>query len=404
MYAYMALFVGNVLPDITSTEGEDDVSFDFNEAEARALDLKGVPIRIEHEEGLAVGRVLRSWNGVNGEKWVVGELDNNTLESRYARYAIRPTERTGGHTLYKGLSLQHVWRGHKASNGKLVGRGEKKPIEISICADPRRPNCFIRHVASSNKREYKGGASLSHTMSTESTPAPVESTPAPVESAPAPEAAAAPAAEVPQDRDELMRAILSSEEERASAAAQAEEFKGKYEALVKQMEEQKKNEQIALRTKADNLSRALVDSWTSQLNPEDLTDDTKKAIFALAQNYPEESVKMMEIAHKASKRSAALEQQLESAKQQSERSVLETQVAAVLNKKRARPAFPTVEQEIHRASKKSAPVASNPFLAPTLSQTATNMRESNPALFEALASMKRGSARSSMDAVAKMYQ
>ena len=401
---YMALFVGNVLPDITSTEGENDVSFDFNEEEARALDLKGVPIRIEHEEGLAVGRVLRSWNGVNGEKWVVGELDNNTLESRYARYAIRPTARTGGHTLYKGLSLQHVWRGHKASNGKLVGRGEKKPIEISICADPRRPNCFIRHVASSNKREYKGGASLSHTMSTESTPAPVESTPAPVESAPAPEAAAAPAAEVPQDRDELMRAILSSEEERASAAAQAEEFKSKYEALVKQMEEQKKNEQIALRTKADNLSRALVDSWTSQLNPEDLTDDTKKAIFALAQNYPEESVKMMEIAHKASKRSAALEQQLESAKQQSERSVLETQVAAVLNKKRARPAFPTVEEEIHRASKKSAPVASNPFLAPTLSKTATNMRESNPALFEALASMKRGSARSSMDAVAKMYQ
>ena len=182
------------------------------------------------------------------------------------------------------------------------------------------------------------------------------------------------------------------------------EFKSKYEALVKQVEEQKKNEQIALRTKADNLSRALVDSWTSQLNPEDLTDDTKKAIFALAQNYPEESVKMMEIAHKASKRSAALEQQLESAKQQSERSVLETQVAAVLNKKRGR-TYPTVEQEIHRASKKSAPVMpENPFLAPTLSNTAKNMRTSNPALFEALASMKRGSARASMDAIAKMYQ
>ena len=167
--------------------------------------------------------------------------------------------------------------------------------------------------------------------------------------------------------------------------------------------EQKKNEQIALRTKADNLSRALVDSWTAQLNPEDLTDDTKKAIFALAQNYPEESVKMMEIAHKASKRSAALAQQLESAKQETERSVLETQVAAVLNKKRAR-AHPTIEEEIHRASKKSAPVASNPFLAPTLSNTAKTMRDSNPALFEALASMKRGSARASMDAVASMYQ
>ena len=50
-------------------------------------------------------RVLRSWNGVN-EKWVVGELDNDTLESRYT-LCDSPTERTG-HTLYKGLSLQHV--------------------------------------------------------------------------------------------------------------------------------------------------------------------------------------------------------------------------------------------------------------------------------------------------------
>jgi len=400
----MAFFVGNVLPDITSTAGEDDVSFDFNEEEARALDLKDVPIRIEHEEGLAVGRVLRSWNGANGEKWVVGQLDNNTLESRYARYAIRPTACADGHTLYKGLSLQHVWRGHKASNGKLVGRGEKKPVEISICADPRRPNCFIRHVASSNNQEYKGTSSQEHTMSAESTSAPVESTPAPVETAPAAETPAAAPAEVPQDRDELMRAILSSEEERANAAKSAEEYKSKYEALMKQVEEQKKNEQLAMRSKADNLSKALVDSWTAQLSKEDLTDDVKSAIFALAQNYPEESVKMMEIAHKASKRSAALEQQLENAKQQTERSVLETQVAAVLNKKRAR-TFPTVEQEIHRASKKSAPaVPENPFLAPTLSNTAQNMRTSNPALFEALASMKRGSARASMDAVAKMYQ
>ena len=201
-----------------------------------------------------------------------------------------------------------------------------------------------------------------------------------------------------------MQAILTSEEERAAAAQQAEEYKSKYEQLFKQVEEQKKNEHLAMRSKADNLSKALVDSWTAQLSKEDLTDDVKSAIFALAQKYPEESVKMMEIAHKASKRSAALQQQLENTKKQTERSILETQVAAVLNKKRAR-TYPTVEQEIHRASKKSAPVVpENPFLAPTLSNTAQNMRESNPALFEALASMKRGSARASMDAVAKMYQ
>ena len=79
-------------------------------------------------------------------------------------------------------------------------------------------------------KEYKGDASHTHIMSAEATPAPAESTAAPVESTAPVEETSAPAAEVPQDRDELMRAILSSEEERAAAAKQADEFKAKYEA------------------------------------------------------------------------------------------------------------------------------------------------------------------------------
>lgn len=399
----MAYFVGNVLASTGPVE--NDVTFDFSEKEAQDLCLDNIPIRIEHESGLQVGRVLRSWNGENGEKWIVGQLDNNTLESRYARYAIHPTESTG-HTLYKGLSLQHVWRGHKASNGKLIGRGEKKPVEISICVDPRRPNCYIRHVASNlstNQSEYKGASSDNHIMSTDSTPAPAESAPVADEQTPT---EAAPVAmetqeEVPQNRDELLKVILDSEAQLQTATSKAQEFEKMYLELKSKMEEQKKNEQLELRTKADNLSRALVDSWSAQLNG--LSEQEKKAIYSMAQNYPEQSVKMLEIAHKASKKSASLEQQLEQAKQQKERNALESQVAAVLSKKRAR-TFPTVQEEVHRASKKSAPSVTNPFLAPTISTTAKNMRESNPALFEALASMKCGSARASMDAVANMYK
>ena len=120
---------------------------------------------------------------------------------------------------------------------------------------------------------------------------------------------------------------------------------------------------------------------------------------------------MMEIAHKASKRSAELERELERARQNAERKNLENQVAAVLSKKRAR-TIPQVEQEIHRASKRSATqsaraqaqAATNPFLAPSISKTADSIRSSNPQLFEALAAMGRGSARSSMDAIANLMK
>ena len=90
------LFVGNVLPP-SGHHPEGDPTFDFNTKESKNMDLSGVPIRIEHEPGLAVGHVKKSWVENNGQKWIMGELDNNTLESNYANHAITPDSR--GHTL-----------------------------------------------------------------------------------------------------------------------------------------------------------------------------------------------------------------------------------------------------------------------------------------------------------------
>ena len=52
---------------------------------------------------------------------------------------------TIGNTLYKGLSLQHVHRQY--SNGSST----KHPIEVSICTEPRRENCYIRAVSETKK-------------------------------------------------------------------------------------------------------------------------------------------------------------------------------------------------------------------------------------------------------------
>ena len=94
-------FVGNVLPS-SDAPGEDDATFDFTNDESRNMSLTDVPIRIEHEEGLAVGQVARDWTDADGKKWILGKVDDNSLESRYAAHAIQPSSR--GHTLYKGLS------------------------------------------------------------------------------------------------------------------------------------------------------------------------------------------------------------------------------------------------------------------------------------------------------------
>ena len=40
------------------------------------------------------------------KKWILGQINGDTLESRYASHGIKPS--SNGHTLYGGLSLQHV--------------------------------------------------------------------------------------------------------------------------------------------------------------------------------------------------------------------------------------------------------------------------------------------------------
>lgn len=400
-------FIGNVLPQ-TGHCPEGDATFDFTTKESANLDLTGVPIRIEHADSLPIGKVTKHWTNPNGEKWIVGELESDKgLASHYADHAIREDSR--GHVLYKGLSLQHV---HKQWSD---GTSLKHPVEVSICTEPRRPNCYIRAVSETKKNEYiQHKASDKYNMS-----APVQATEqsTPEQSAPestevtnavgAPTEERQEAQQLATDPEQLMQMYVDQENvhvelqgknktlEEEKAALQAQIY-----ALKREKEKAAELETLQTKSKAENLSKALIESWQNTLPPGDLTDENKKAIFALAQNFPKESVQMMEIAHKASQRHKQSYHTLQQEQANSHKRNLENQVVNTILKRRKAQSEPIITTQA--ASIKAAP-AFNPF-APVdnvQKKHSSEFQENNQQLFAALKGMSTGNARSMMDNIAK---
>ena len=397
-------FIGNVLPH-TGHCPEGDATFDFTTKESANLDLTGVPIRIEHADSLPIGRVTKHWTNPNGEKWIVGEIESDKgLASQYADHAIRQDSR--GHVLYKGLSLQHV---HKQWSD---GTSLKHPVEVSICTEPRRPDCYIRAVSQTKKNEY-----IQHKASDKSKmSAPVSATEqtTPAQSAPVPaevtNAVGAPAEALTQEEQEAQKLASDPEQlmqlyvDQATAHEKLQEEKAALQAQIDALNREKAKAQeleaLQTKSKAENLSKALIESWQNTLDPGDLTDENKKAIFALAQNFPKESVQMMEIAHKASQRHKQSYQTLQQEQATSHKRNLESQVVNTILKRRKAQSEPVVTTQA--ASIKAKP-AFNPF-APVdgvQKKPSGEFREKNQQLFSALKGMSSGNARSMMDNIAK---
>jgi len=381
----MPYFVGNVLPS-SSDQGEDDPTFDFTTDESRQMNLRDVPIRIEHEEGLAVGTVQRDWTDSDGKKWILGKVDSDTLEGLYAGHAIQPS--SSGHTLYKGLSLQHVHTSF--SNGSTA----KRPIEVSLCVEPRRPGCDITCVDRSKKKEYITHLASRQNMSesiVESTPETTTEIQAAPDSAPVEENA--------DNREELMKLVIDQESELSGTKTALEKAHAELQKLQSAWSERENNEKLQTKSKAEALSKALVESWTASLPGDMMTDDNKKAIYALAQNFPQESVKMMEIAHKASKKYKQDLDSLAAQQQQKQKRQLESQVHDIVTKKRR--IVPDTRSVVHAASVKKA----NPFLfdaSNTSSAAMSGVRDRNPDLFKALSGFSSGNLRDRMGQIANI--
>tara|TARA_B100000780_G_C21110261_1_gene448612 strand:- start:1047 stop:2222 length:1176 start_codon:yes stop_codon:yes gene_type:complete len=383
-------FVGNVLPP-SSDPGEDDPTFDFTTDESKNMNLRNVPIRLEHEEGLAVGSVQRDWTDSDGKKWILGKVESNSLESRFAEHAIKPS--SFGHTLYKGLSLQHVHTSF--SNGET----SKRAIEVSLCADPRRPGCNVTCVNETKKKEYITHLASNQNMSSEPTSAPIENT-TPVETTPV--SVAAPVAETetanPANQEELMKLVIDQENELSGTKTALEKAHAELMKLQSAWTEREDNEKLQTKSKAEALSKALVDSWSASLPADMMTDENKQAIFALAQNFPQESVKMMEIAHKASKKYKSDMDNVVAQQQDKQKRQLESRVMDIVTKKRR--FAPETTSVVHAASVKKA----NPFNfgASNNSSSMNSVRERNPQLFSALSGYSTGNLRDRMGQIAQI--
>ena len=383
-------FVGNVLPP-TSDPGEDDPTFDFTTSESKNMSLSDVPIRLEHEEGLAVGSVQRDWTDSDGKKWILGKVDSNSLESRFAEHAIKPS--SSGHTLYKGLSLQHVHTSY--SNGST----SKRAIEVSLCTEPRRAGCNVTCVNESKKKEYITHLASKQNMSAEANSTPVETTTPDV--VPAENSESAPA-EVPQETDqqELMKLVIDQENELSGTKTALEKAHAELQKLQSAWTEREDNEKLQTKSKAEALSKALVDSWSASLPADMMTDDNKKAIFALAQNFPQESVKMMEIAHKASKKYKSDMDSFAAQQQSKEKRQLESRVMDIVTKKRR--VAPETTSVVHAASVKRVKVNPFSFDSSNTSNSMNSIRDKNPHLFSALSGYSTGNLRDRMGQIANI--
>lgn len=386
-------FVGNVLPD-SSAPGEDDNTFDFTNSESRNMSLDNVPIRIEHEEGLAVGSVSRHWTDDNGKKWILGKVNHDTLEGRYASHAIQPS--SDGHTLYKGLSLQHV---HTSFSD---GSTAKRAIEVSLCVEPRRPGCEVTHVDATKKKEYITHLASRQNMSDEPIATPeIAETSAPIETSDVAESAPVVQEETqsePANQEELMKLVIDQESELGSTKAALEKAQAELNKLQSEWKTRQENERVQTASKAEALSKALVDSWSASLPADMMTDDNKKAIFAMAQNFPKESVKMLEIAHKASKKYKSDIESLEQQQQSVKKRQLESRVMDIVTKKRR--VQPETTSVVHAASTKKA----NPFTfnVNNTSSSMNSVRDRNPELFKALSGFSAGSLRDRMGQISKI--
>lgn len=389
-------FVGNVLPE-SSAPGENDTTFDFTNEESHGMALDNVPIRIEHEEGLAVGNVARHWTDTDGKKWILGKVHGDTLESRYASNALQPS--SDGHTLYKGLSLQHV---HTSFSD---GSTKKRAIEVSLCVEPRRAGCNVTHVDGIKKKDYITHLASRQTMSAEpTTSAEITETPQVEETSNVEETpvAAAPSDGVPGEtaanQEELMKLVIDQESELGSTKAALEKAQAELNKLQAEWKQREENEKVQTKSKAEALSKALVDSWSASLPADMMTDENKQAIFAMAQNFPKESVKMLEIAHKASKKYKSDLASLEQAQATQKKRQLESQVMDIVTKKRR--VAPTTTSVVHAASTKK----SNPFSF-DINKTSSSMnsvRDRNPDLFKALSGFSAGSLRDRMGQISKI--
>ena len=340
-------FIGNILSPTETQPEADDPTFAFTREESQAMLMKDIPIRMEHHPDMVVGNIIRDWDDKDGRKWVLGKVNDDTFQSKFAKYAIDkgPT----GTAYYTGLSLQHTHT--QFASGKSI----KTPIEVSLCVNPRRDDCRIAFVDSepnhdeSKKVTYKIQQLASNKMSEAPQEQPKDETPevkeTPIENK---------EESGEMSREEMMKVIIQQQKELESQQTNKTEEQKELEELKAMLKKQKDEEAAKTLAAAKALSEDLVNQWAQSLDKTEMTEANKQSILKMAKEYPEQSMELLRVAHCASKAHQAQVKKFDEFKRMTESMQLKEKFAEVMNKKRVREE--PVQQLVHAASTKKQKV------------------------------------------------
>ena len=130
-------FAGNILPPEVERTSEDH-TFRFSKQDADNLKLVGKPVRLEHDEHLTCGKIVKQMKDRRGRVYVVGKIEDDDVDAPKKTVRLFADKALGG--LYNSLSLQHV---HEED---MDGSNAKNRREVSLVNEPRRKNCNINCV------------------------------------------------------------------------------------------------------------------------------------------------------------------------------------------------------------------------------------------------------------------
>ena len=399
-------FIGNVLSPTDTQPEQEDHTFAFTREEAANLDLIDKPIRMEHHSELEVGKITRHWQHEDGSVWVVGKLNDDGFQSKFAKHAITKDPETGA-SYYTGLSLQHCHTQYASG-----GSSKKEAIEVSLCVNPRRSDCRIAFVNSDpNKEEREKVTYKIHSASFN------KNDMSDISQEPAQNTAPAEVTEVEKSEsndmanmtnEQYMKVIIEQEEKleelKKAQAKEMEELRA-YKESVNAQKSTELEELRALKAEIEKQKAAEAEStrkknlayWKAikEMDPEamaELDDASQNAIKTLSETHPNEARALLHVAHCASKKTKNVISQFNEYKEMMKRTQLQQRFESVMSKKRQVEEPPRVQEVVHAASKR-------PRVANTQEQSANRVSKF-------LETMKKynttGSARDHMDAVSKI--
>ncbi len=318
-------FIGNVLPTKDQADAHPESgskSFHITPNESKQMDLVGLPVRLEHADSLTLGTIQKSWNDSTGRKWVIGEIDDNSVESKFAGKDLLSNS-----AVFKGLSLQHV------HNEYSDGSSSKKPVEVSLVRNPRRPGCTVAVVRASitDKAKYKSvdgkhNDSMSQTEQ-KTTPEPTE-TPAATD----PQQANTTEESTDAEKTDLMKQVLGFHQANESLEKEKNELQSRLKAMEEANSEREKKQQEEQSNYIKKLTESVMER-VAEMSPEYKDVDTTEAISKIAESHPQEVRRVLEIAHCASQKSKELEMKLANAEKDFERKLLEARYNDVVSQK-----------------------------------------------------------------------